>query len=100
VNVGYRLNYSSLNLFSDFETELNCPDVFALNFPVNKVGAITKPSRTLFPLDNIVHAVAGLRVDLVESVIRAHDLVWLLGYRLATHLSRISHTALYPYGVQ
>ncbi|OFX17543.1 hypothetical protein A3K71_04185 [archaeon RBG_16_50_20] len=53
--------------------------MFALNFSVNEVGAITQPSGALFLLDYVVHSVTVLRIDFVESVFQAHDLVRLLG---------------------
>ena len=58
--------------------------MLALNFPVNEVGAITQPSRTLFPLDYVVHSMTRLRVDFVEPFIQSDDLVRLLGNCLAS----------------
>ena len=52
--------------------------MLALNFPVNEVGAITQPSRTLFPLDDIIHSMTRLRIYFVEPFFQSHDLVRFL----------------------
>jgi hypothetical protein len=59
------LDNSCLNLLANRETDLNGPNVFALNIPVSEIGASTQPSTTQ-PFSYIIHSVAVLRSDFVE----------------------------------